>query len=100
MDGRAVSKLIFFVSALVHEVLATDCERSRRDTKHFAATRTCVSQRDAELVESSQDAARLQVIFSEMAACKDDSQQRSWALHEDEAVITEYLQELISILVR
>ena len=35
-----------------------------------------------------------------MAACKDDSQQRSWALHEDESVITEYLQELISILVR
>ena len=39
------------------------------------------------------------MIFSEMAACKDDSQQRSWALHEDESVITEYLQELISILV-
>ena len=57
-------------------------------------------QRDSDIVESSQDATRLQVIFSEMAACKDDSQQRSWALHEDESVITEYLQELISILVR
>ena len=43
---------------------------------------------------------RLEVIFSEMAACKDDSQQRSWALHEDESVITEYLTELVSILVR
>ncbi len=57
-------------------------------------------QRDSDIVENSQDAMRLHVIFSEMAACKDDSQQRSWALHEDEAVITEYLQELISILVR
>ncbi len=56
-------------------------------------------QRDSDNIESSQDAVRLQVIFSEMAACKDDSQQRSWALHEDETIITEYLQELISILV-
>ena len=61
--------------------------------------RCFIFQRDSDIVESSQDAMRLQVIFSEMAACKDDSQQRSWALHEDESVITEYLQELISILV-
>ena len=45
------------------------------------------------------DAVRLQVIFSELKACKDDSQQRGWALHEDEAVIIEYLEELLSILV-
>lgn len=61
--------------------------------------RPFIFQRDSDIVESSQDAIRLQVIFSEMAACKDDSQQRSWALHEDGSVITEYLQELISILV-
>ena len=48
---------------------------------------------------SSHDAQRLSVIFSELTACKDDSQQRSWALHEDEAIIQEYLQELLSILV-
>jgi hypothetical protein len=48
---------------------------------------------------SSHDAKRLEVIFSELTACKDDSQQRSWALHEDEAIIHEYLQELLSILV-
>lgn len=51
-------------------------------------------------LELSKDAERLQVIFSEMAFCKDDSQQRSWALHEDEIIINEYLQELLSILVR
>ena len=48
---------------------------------------------------TSHDAQRLDVIFSELTACKDDSQQRSWALHEDEAIIQEYLQELLSILV-
>ncbi|XP_041350537.1 NCK-interacting protein with SH3 domain-like [Gigantopelta aegis] len=44
------------------------------------------------------DAVRLEVIFSELKACKDDSQQRGWALHEDESVIMEYLEELLSIL--
>ena len=39
------------------------------------------------------------MIFSELLTIKDDSQQRSWALHEDEAIITEYLEELITILV-
>ncbi|CAH1784420.1 unnamed protein product, partial [Owenia fusiformis] len=56
-----------------------------------------VGNRNSKL-ESSHDAERLNVIFSEMAYCKDDSQQRSWSLHEDESVITEYLQELITIL--
>ncbi|XP_071083281.1 NCK-interacting protein with SH3 domain-like [Haliotis cracherodii] len=46
----------------------------------------------------SRDASRLEVIFSELTSCKDDSQQRSWALHEDESIIKEYLQELLSIL--
>lgn len=47
---------------------------------------------------SSHDAQRLTVIFTELTACKDDSQQRSWALYEDESVIHEYLEELLSIL--
>ncbi|XP_050409446.1 NCK-interacting protein with SH3 domain [Patella vulgata] len=49
-------------------------------------------------IGTSRDAKRLEVIFSELAACKDDSQQRSWALHEDEAIIKEYIEELNSIL--
>lgn len=47
---------------------------------------------------TSHDAQRLTVIFTELTACKDDSQQRSWALYEDEAIICEYLEELLSIL--
>ncbi|XP_074646748.1 NCK-interacting protein with SH3 domain-like isoform X2 [Tubulanus polymorphus] len=56
------------------------------------------SKMDDTSVENSHDAKRLSVIFSEMAACKDDSQQRSWALYEDEEIILEYLEELFSIL--
>lgn len=46
------------------------------------------------------DEQRLEVIFSDLARHRDDSQQRSWALHEDHAVIACYLEELLKILVR
>ena len=48
---------------------------------------------------STHDGQRLHVIFTELTARKDDSQQRSWALHEDEVIITQLLEELLSILV-
>jgi hypothetical protein len=50
-------------------------------------------------IEETHDARRLRVIFTELAFCKEDSQQRSWMLYEDETTIIEYIQELISILV-
>lgn len=50
-------------------------------------------------IEQTHDASRLKIIFNELTSCKEDSQQRSWMLHEDESVIKEYIIELISILV-
>ncbi|XP_041836916.1 NCK-interacting protein with SH3 domain-like [Melanotaenia boesemani] len=44
------------------------------------------------------DEQRLEVIFSDLARHCDDSQQRSWALHEDHALISCYLEELLKIL--
>ncbi|XP_029948227.1 NCK-interacting protein with SH3 domain [Salarias fasciatus] len=44
------------------------------------------------------DEQRLEVIFSDLARHRDDSQQRSWALHEDHALIACYLEELLKIL--
>uniref|UniRef100_A0A8C2I8V4 NCK interacting protein with SH3 domain n=1 Tax=Cyprinus carpio TaxID=7962 RepID=A0A8C2I8V4_CYPCA len=41
------------------------------------------------------DEQRLQVIFSDLARHRDDSQQRSWALYEDHALIACYLEELL-----
>lgn len=46
------------------------------------------------------DEQRLEVIFGDLARHRDDSQQRSWALHEDHALIACYLEELLKILVR
>lgn len=40
------------------------------------------------------------MIFADLARRKDDAQQRSWALYEDEGVIRCYLDELLHILVR
>ncbi|XP_058486918.1 NCK-interacting protein with SH3 domain-like isoform X1 [Solea solea] len=44
------------------------------------------------------DEQRLEVIFSDLARHRDDSQQRGWALHEDHALIACYLEELLKIL--
>lgn len=52
------------------------------------------------LLNDTHDSRRLRHIFTELTTCKEDSQQRSWTLHEDEPTICEYLQELNSILVR
>ncbi|CAG9815594.1 unnamed protein product [Phaedon cochleariae] len=49
-------------------------------------------------IDQTHDASRLKIIFNELTSCKEDSQQRSWMLHEDEDVIKEYIVELISIL--
>ena len=42
---------------------------------------------------------RLRHLFHELESVKDDSQQRSWFLHEDEQTICQHIKELIAILV-
>jgi hypothetical protein len=51
------------------------------------------------LLGDTHDAQRLRNLFSELADAKNDSEQRSWMLYEDEADISNYLTELIRILV-
>lgn len=51
------------------------------------------------LLGETHDSQRLRNLFSELSDAKNDSQQRSWMLYEDEADITNYLTELIRILV-
>lgn len=51
------------------------------------------------LLGQTHDSQRLRNLFSELADAKNDSEQRSWMLYEDEADITNYLTELIRILV-
>ncbi|KAJ8672586.1 hypothetical protein QAD02_003845 [Eretmocerus hayati] len=49
-------------------------------------------------LEETYDASRLRIIFNELTSCKEDSQQRSWMLYEDEPTICEHIKELTSIL--
>ncbi|KAH0552355.1 NCK-interacting protein with SH3 domain [Cotesia glomerata] len=49
-------------------------------------------------IEDTYDSTRLKIIFDELTSCKEDSQQRSWMLYEDESIIVEYIKELTSIL--
>lgn len=48
---------------------------------------------------ATHDGTCLHALVQELVKCKDDSQQRSWSLHEDEAAITKCLKNVISILV-
>jgi len=56
-------------------------------------------QKSRASLEESSDAMRLRHLFSELESVKDDSQQRSWFLHEDEETICQHIKELIAILV-
>lgn len=51
------------------------------------------------LLGETHDSQRLRNLFSELADAKNDTDQRTWMLYEDEADITNYLTELIRILV-
>ncbi|CAG9760457.1 unnamed protein product [Ceutorhynchus assimilis] len=58
---------------------------------------SCLVVDDAQ-IDQTHDASRLKIIFKGLTNCKDDSEQRSWMLHEDEGIIKEYITELNSIL--
>lgn len=49
--------------------------------------------------QHSVDGCRLVELLEELRACKDDEQQRSWALHEDEHIIAAHLTDLLELLV-
>lgn len=51
-----------------------------------------------DVMAQSSDLVNLKAIFKKLWYCKDDEQQRSWPVHEDEEIISNYLQELSKIL--
>ena len=56
---------------------------------------------DAELkVASSADVDRLQHLFDLIRECRDDRQERSWAVRDDLSTIAGHLQEMLKLLVR
>lgn len=53
-----------------------------------------------ELLGITHDSKRLQYLFGQLADCKNDTEQRTWMLYEDEEDIIQFLEELVEILVR
>ena len=54
---------------------------------------------DEDALLQSHDGQQLIRILDELTEHKEDSQQRTWAVHEDEGIICKLLKELLSILV-
>ena len=55
--------------------------------------------KDEDALLQSHDGQQLVRILDELTEHKEDSQQRTWAVHEDEGIIFKLLKELLSILV-
>lgn len=53
----------------------------------------------SSMIDNTQDMARLFIITEDLDSVKNDAQQRSWELFDDQATIIEYLNELNCILV-
>ncbi|XP_032593835.1 NCK-interacting protein with SH3 domain [Drosophila grimshawi] len=51
-----------------------------------------------ELLGITHDSKRLQYLFAQLADCKNDTEQRTWMLYEDEEDIMHFLEELVEIL--
>lgn len=54
---------------------------------------------DEEALLQSHDGQQLIGILDELTEHKEDSQQRTWAVHEDEGIIHKLLKNLLGILV-
>lgn len=65
---------------------------------HLEVTPRAVSQ-ELGIIAVSPDAKTIRTIFNRLTQCKEDEQQRSWALHEDESMILDNLRKLNKILV-
>lgn len=79
----------------VGQLLPESCNYLEPIAVHLSAPLTVPDN----LLGDTHDAQRLRNLFQELADAKNDSEQRSWMLHEDEADISNYLTELIRILV-
>ena len=57
-------------------------------------------EEDTDALLGTHDGQQLIQILNKLTEHKDDSQQRSWAVHEDEGIILKLVKNLLSILVK
>lgn len=100
---RKCTNLSHELSQLALRVVISEMEALLPDTGKFlepiAVHLTTPLTVPDNLLGDTHDAQRLRNLFSELADAKNDSEQRSWMLYEDEVDITNWLLELIRILV-
>ena len=82
---------------LYHQPGSTVCQRLVywNFSNHLQESRS----EDEDALLQSHDGQQLIRILDELTEHKDDSQQRTWAVHEDEGILHKLLKELLSILV-
>lgn len=86
--GVVAEGLIDILSASVHPSLELFLELLHKDITP-----------SEEILDGTLDARNLRRILSHLTAMKEDAQQRSWHLWDDEATIKQNISELSSILV-
>lgn len=100
---RKTTGLSHELSQLALRVVISEMEALMPDTGKFldpiAVHLTAALTVPDNLLGETHDAQRLRNLFSELSEAKNDSEQRTWMLYEDEVDITNYLTELIRILV-
>nr|XP_022300087.1 NCK-interacting protein with SH3 domain-like isoform X1 [Crassostrea virginica] len=99
-EVRRHTKLSYDKSCLAVEVVLTHIANRMPQTAGLMEKILCTFQEVSTASEDdlSHDHVRIQELLEKITECKDDSQQRSWALHEDQPIIAGFLEELLSIL--
>ncbi|XP_061178898.1 NCK-interacting protein with SH3 domain-like [Saccostrea echinata] len=99
-EVRRHTNLSYDKSCLAVEVVLTHIANKMPQTAGLMEKILCTFQEASTASEDdlSHDHVRIRELLEKITECKEDSQQRSWALHEDQHIISGYLEELLSIL--
>lgn len=99
-EVRRHTKLSYDKSCLAVEVVLTHIANKMPQTAGLMEKILCTFQEVSTASEDdlSHDHVRIKELLDKITECKEDSQQRSWALHEDQHTILSVLEELLSIL--
>ncbi|XP_062598756.1 NCK-interacting protein with SH3 domain-like isoform X2 [Saccostrea cucullata] len=99
-EVRRHTNLSYDKSCLAVEVVLTHISNKMPQAAGLMEKILCTFQEASTASEDdlSHDHVRLRELLEKITECKEDSQQRSWALHEDQHIISGYIEELLSIL--
>ncbi|XP_071534266.1 NCK-interacting protein with SH3 domain isoform X2 [Panulirus ornatus] len=101
-EVRSNTSISYTTSHQVVEVilnsLATVLPALQPLCSHILSSKEDVKDGGANKWQQSSDGRHLVELLEKLRECKDDEQQRSWALHEDEHTISTHLTDLLDLL--